>query len=75
MARSEEPANLAQRLAATRALTLSLKAHPVSFMREVFARAGVVTTQALLETRPGRRVTAAPSSDKVLEFSSGKLKC
>ncbi len=42
-----------------RALTLSLKAHPVSFMREVFARAGVVTTRALLETRPGRRVTVA----------------
>jgi error-prone DNA polymerase len=42
-----------------RALSLSLKAHPVSFMREAFARDGVLASRALSATRPGRRVTVA----------------
>ncbi|TCM54923.1 DnaE-like error-prone DNA polymerase [Rhizobium sp. PP-F2F-G48] len=42
-----------------RALSLSLKAHPVSFMREAFARDGVVASRGLGSLRPGRRVTVA----------------
>ncbi|CZT33511.1 error-prone DNA polymerase [Rhizobium sp. 9140] len=42
-----------------RALSLSLKAHPVSFMREAFARDGVVASRALSGLRPGRRVMVA----------------
>ncbi|MCD7108227.1 error-prone DNA polymerase [Rhizobium sp. DKSPLA3] len=42
-----------------RALSLSLKAHPVSFMREAFARDGVVASRGLSGLRPGRRVTVA----------------
>jgi error-prone DNA polymerase len=42
-----------------RALSLSLKAHPVSFMRDAFARDGVLASGTLAHTRPGRRVTVA----------------
>lgn len=42
-----------------RALSLSLKAHPVSFMREAFANDGVVASRGLSGLRPGRRVTVA----------------
>ena len=42
-----------------RFLTLSLKAHPVSFMREGFAQMGIVSSRALARTPAGRWVTVA----------------
>ncbi|MBB4186848.1 error-prone DNA polymerase [Sinorhizobium terangae] len=42
-----------------RYLTLSLKAHPVSFMREDFSRMGIVANRDLARTAAGRRVTVA----------------
>jgi len=42
-----------------RALSLSLKAHPVSFLRETFARQGIVTNRHLDTIRSGRMVTVA----------------
>jgi error-prone DNA polymerase len=42
-----------------RYLTLSLKAHPLSFMRDVFARQGVIPNAALGDISGGRRVTVA----------------
>ncbi|MDK1375848.1 MULTISPECIES: error-prone DNA polymerase [unclassified Sinorhizobium] len=42
-----------------RYLTLSLKAHPVSFMREDFSRMGILTSRDLAATAAGRRVTVA----------------
>lgn len=42
-----------------RTLTLSLKAHPVSFMRQDFARMGIVSNRELARTPKGRRVTVA----------------
>ncbi|MEY9832483.1 DNA polymerase III alpha subunit [Sinorhizobium fredii] len=42
-----------------RYLTLSLKAHPVSFMREDFARMGILSSRDLAKTPAGRRVTVA----------------
>jgi error-prone DNA polymerase len=42
-----------------RYLTLSLKAHPVSFMRQDFARMGIVPNRELARTPAGRRVTVA----------------
>ncbi|WEX88892.1 error-prone DNA polymerase [Sinorhizobium garamanticum] len=42
-----------------RYLTLSLKAHPVSFMREDFSRMGIVANRDLAQTAAGRRVTVA----------------
>jgi error-prone DNA polymerase len=42
-----------------RYLTLSLKAHPVSFMREDFSRLGILSSRDLARTAAGRRVTVA----------------
>ncbi|WEX77260.1 error-prone DNA polymerase [Sinorhizobium numidicum] len=42
-----------------RYLTLSLKAHPVSFMRDDFSRMGILSNRALAQTATGRRVTVA----------------
>ncbi|MCG5480462.1 MAG: error-prone DNA polymerase [Ensifer alkalisoli] len=42
-----------------RTLTLSLKAHPVSFMRQDFARMGITCNRDLMKTPAGRRVTVA----------------
>ncbi|MCA1442073.1 error-prone DNA polymerase [Ensifer sp. IC4062] len=42
-----------------RYLTLSLKAHPGSFMREDFSRMGIVANRDLAQTAAGRRVTVA----------------
>ncbi|MBP2237693.1 error-prone DNA polymerase [Sinorhizobium kostiense] len=42
-----------------RTLTLSLKAHPVSFMRQDFARMGITCSRDLARTPAGRRVTVA----------------
>lgn len=42
-----------------RTLTLSLKAHPVSFMRQDFARMGITCNRDLAKTPTGRRVTVA----------------
>lgn len=42
-----------------RYLSLSLKAHPVSFLREDFRRAGITRNVDLLEVANGRRVTIA----------------
>jgi error-prone DNA polymerase len=42
-----------------RALSLSLKAHPVSFLRERLAARGIVASERLAEMRSGRRVTVA----------------
>jgi error-prone DNA polymerase len=42
-----------------RALKLSLKAHPVSFLRESLAREGVVQADRLPQVRPGAVVTVA----------------
>ncbi|ACP26920.1 DNA polymerase III, alpha subunit [Sinorhizobium fredii NGR234] len=42
-----------------RYLTLSLKAHPVSFMRGDFARMGILSSRDLARTPAGRRVTVA----------------
>ncbi|OAP39011.1 DNA polymerase [Sinorhizobium glycinis] len=42
-----------------RYLTLSLKAHPVSFMRGDFARLGILSSRDLASTPAGRRVTVA----------------
>ncbi|ASY64624.1 DNA polymerase III alpha subunit [Sinorhizobium sojae CCBAU 05684] len=42
-----------------RSLTLSLKAHPVSFMRQDFARMGITCSRDLMKTPAGRRVTVA----------------
>jgi error-prone DNA polymerase len=42
-----------------RALTLSLKAHPVSFLRESFSRQGIATNRHLDAIRSGRMVTIA----------------
>ena len=42
-----------------RYLTLSLKAHPVSFMRATFARQGVVPNASLADRAGGRRVCVA----------------
>jgi error-prone DNA polymerase len=40
-------------------LRLSLKAHPVSFLRRRFASQGIISNAALKEIDPGRRVTLA----------------
>ncbi|PII38325.1 DNA polymerase [Sinorhizobium meliloti CCBAU 01290] len=42
-----------------RTLTLSLKAHPVSFMREDFSRMGILRSRDLAATATGRWVTVA----------------
>lgn len=42
-----------------RYLTLSLKAHPVSFLREGFSKQGIVTNRSLDAVRNGRMVTVA----------------
>ncbi|MCO5161501.1 MAG: error-prone DNA polymerase [Mesorhizobium sp.] len=42
-----------------RSLTLSLKAHPVSFLRERLAAVGIVSSVALETTANGRRVSVA----------------
>ncbi len=42
-----------------RYLTLSLKAHPVSFLRQDFSRQGIVTNRSLDMVRNGRMVTVA----------------
>jgi len=42
-----------------RFLKLSLKAHPLSFLRDRLARRGVTRHESLRTTRPGRRVTVA----------------
>lgn len=42
-----------------RSLSLSLKAHPVSFMRSVFDDEGVVPNSRLAELKPDRYVTVA----------------
>jgi len=41
------------------AISLSLKRHPVAFLRDRLAARGIVPTQALAQTRDGRRVTVA----------------
>ncbi len=40
-------------------LRLSLKAHPLSFLRDEFARRGLASTRDLRETRDGRRLALA----------------
>jgi error-prone DNA polymerase len=42
-----------------RALTLSLKAHPVSFLRDGFSRQGIIPNSGLDTIRSGRMVTIA----------------
>jgi len=42
-----------------RTLTLSLKAHPVSFMRQDFARMGITCNRDLAKAPAGKRVTVA----------------
>jgi DNA polymerase III alpha subunit len=42
-----------------RYLHLSLKAHPVSFLREELARRSIIPAEALRETRSGKRATVA----------------
>ncbi len=42
-----------------RTLTLSLKAHPVSFMREDFSRTGILRSRDLAATATGKWVTVA----------------
>ena len=42
-----------------RYLSFSLKAHPVSFLRSLFARGGIVPNERLTQMRNGRRVSVA----------------
>nr|MCU0789963.1 error-prone DNA polymerase [Nitratireductor sp.] len=42
-----------------RALSLSLKGHPVGFLRQALSRAGVIASSAIEETAHGRRVCVA----------------
>ncbi len=42
-----------------RYMSLSLKAHPVSFLRDELATSGIVTAEALADIRNGRRVTVS----------------
>jgi error-prone DNA polymerase len=42
-----------------RTTSLSLKAHPVSFYREMLQRRGVITAEQLMSTRDGRKVSVA----------------